>query len=192
MDFVTLEMPCPVCGRGPSPGVLRNAATGQPQKCPNCGGAATVPIPCQRQPFDYSFPDTLEAASGPGLVLTELQLDDDSYFELDAWVISGPTGQPFTVQVSDLSSGWQFSNIPLSQGDGTGADSLSTFAGTAASPAPLLVPYFFRPSAVVQSSIDVPSTAVSIQLTMKGYKLYPLVDPDTLAPTGGIQGAKSA
>lgn len=180
MDFVTLEMPCPTCGRGPAPGVLRNAATGQPQKCPNCGGAAVVPIPCQRQPFDYAFPNI--DVDNP---IVELQLDDDSYFELDSYVVSGPSGVP-TVQLSDLSTGWQFSNAPLMQGDGFDD---SNFAGTALEPAPLLVPFTFPPGTVLQLATGTVIESPELQVTLKGYKLYPLVDPDTMQPTGGMQGA---
>lgn len=177
MDFVTLTMPC-VCTQGSTPGVVRDTH-GKPVRCPACGGATTVPIRCRRQPFDYSFPyldeSGIEDVGGAGTI--ELQLDDDSYFEMETTVMYGSgavdPSTPITLRLSDLSNGWQFSNAPLdvltNADDGGG-----NFPGIAPMPAPFLVPYIIRPSSVLQLAWASVSAAFSLQFVIKGYKLYPL------------------
>ena len=179
MDFVTLTMPC-VCTQGSTPGVVRDTH-GKPVRCPACGGATTVPIRCRRQPFDYSFPYLDEGAApldAPSSGQIELQLDDDAYFEFDAIVAYGGglgvDPHAISLRMSDLSSGWQFSNAPLwiytNPQDGGG-----NFLGIAPMPAALLVPYIFRPTSVVQLAwANGEGAQFTLQVVLKGYKLYPL------------------
>jgi hypothetical protein len=179
MDFVTLTMPC-VCTQGSTPGVVRDQH-GKPVRCPACGGSTTVPIRCKRQPFDYSFPylDELGASLSEQATGTiELQLDDDSYFEMEALVgYTTGVGDPgaASVQLSDLSNGWQFSNdflYIITNAEGNGG----AFCGIAPMPAPLLVPYIVRPSSVLQIAWKtiVGGSQFAAQFVFKGYKLYPL------------------
>ena len=192
MDFVTLTMPCPVCTQGSAPGTVRNR-DGKPVLCPNCGGEATVPIRARRQPFDYSFPYLDESAAPPDAESSgtiELQLDDDAFFEFETIVAYGsgaggivPVGNGIAVQMSDLSSGWQFSNRLLAIL--TDPYEGGNFFGIAPMPAALLVPYIFRPSSVVQLAWQCGSgdsgNQFALQVVLKGYKLYPLDDASAAA-----------
>jgi len=199
VDFVTLTMPCPVCTQGSAPGTVRNR-DGKPVVCPNCGGGTTVPIRAKRQPFDYSFPYLDESGvsdtPGPLAGTIELQLDDDAFFEFETLVGYGSNSstpdKPITLQMSDLSSGWQFSNAPLDIF--TGPKEAGNLFGIAPAPAPLLVPYIFRPSSVVQLAwttygTEEGSIEFTLQVALKGYKLYPLDEASAAALGSGKAAA---
>lgn len=189
MDFVTLSMPCPTCGRGPAPGAIRNSS-GKWQKCPTCGGESTVEIPCRRQSYDYAWPVISLGGTSGDVIDTELQLEDDSFFELDAWtcVADGPTRKP-QIQVLDRSSGWNFSNAPIDyQNFFGGHGNLDMSNGY--SPAALLVKFIFRPTDVIAMLVTSDGSDGTIQPVMKGYKLYPL-DSSMLSEGAGAASSSA-
>jgi hypothetical protein len=170
--FPSLHATCRTCrGRG-----VVSDSDGAAALCPDCGGAARAPMKVRRIPYDYLLP----VISVPGGDITpqevDLQLDDDSYFEQVAWSLTaapgypGGGGGPYGIQLSDLSTGWQFSNRPIFS---------ANFASTALFPWPLVSPYIWKPLAHVQFALSYPealgpATADSLQLVLKGYKLYSL------------------
>lgn len=178
--FPTLLVSCPTCrGRG-----IVLDANGDAQKCPRCGGLGRAPIRVKRVKFDYVLPSFLSSAAN-SVQSQILQLDTDSYFEQVAWglALSVPTlaaGSAITgqIQIVDQSSGFQFSNAPVPLVDF--ASNFYSFSGAlypagAMFPAPLVVPYIWKPGAQVQATLTWPYSALSqytVQLAMKGYKLY--------------------
>jgi hypothetical protein len=163
---LTLTMPCPACSRSAAPGTVRDAR-GQVQLCPNCQGATTVPLAVRRQPFDYAFPIVATPQSSPYTVNANLQLDNDAYFELMAWTLDGG-GNGLALQLVNASNGWGFSNAPIDQ---------FNFSQEASNPFSLLVPMLFPPGVelvMTLSYASAPSALVTPQVTMKGFKLYPL------------------
>lgn len=159
---------CPAC-RGRA--VLNNAR-GQAQVCPVCGGTGSAASNPYRIPFDYPFNAVI--AAGFGTTTVTLTIDQDSDFEHIFWVANG--SGLFNVQISDTSTGRKLSNVPING---------ENFAGTAQNPFPLIEPYIWARSASVSAVfVDRSGNANTIQLTMKGYKLFP-----QNAPQQGSSGA---
>jgi hypothetical protein len=125
-----------------------------------------------RVPFDYSFPVINVPGGSLDPVQLALQLDDDSYFEQTHWVFSanpgvGSAGFPYAIQIVDQSTGWNFSNVGIFN---------PNFASTALAPFPLLAPFIWTPLAQAQLNLvptgGGPESHDSIQLVMKGFKLF--------------------
>jgi hypothetical protein len=160
---------CPSCRGG---GVLRNAF-GQNQVCPNCGGTGTKGQQVIRVPFDYAFPNAVLTASQQGLQ-DPMQFDQDADFE-QIWWVSSQTGI-YSVSIRDGSTGRVFSNNPVNG---------ENFAGTAAFPFPLVEPYIWaRAGTVIATFNDRSAAGNTVQLVMRGYKLFP-----ASAPQQGSSGA---
>ena len=135
--------------------------------CVTCGGSGRAPMPVDRILFDYAFATIALTASG-NVIEQDLQLDDDAVFECVGFLLfKSPTvkGTPpaSLLQLSDQSSGWQFSNAPIA---------LQNFASSESLLFPLLVPYLWMPSAQAIVKITDEDTA-QLQVVMKGYKIYP-------------------
>ena len=162
-------MTCPSC-RGN--GVL-TANFGQKQVCPNCGGTGQKSPQVIRVPFDYAFPNAVLTANQLGLN-DPMQFDQDADFEHIWWVASS-TGT-YSVLIRDTSTGRVFSNNPVNG---------ENFAGSAAFPFPLVEPYVWaRAGSVIATFNDRSGAGNTVQLVMRGYKLFPAA-----APQQGSSGA---
>lgn len=171
MSFASLTIRCTGCrGRG----VVMDS-DGNVQRCPTCNGSGIAAMRVKRTPYDYVFPQISVSNVAGTINLAELQLDDDSFFELVAWVANDVSnnGCLYTLQVVDTSNGWQFSNTGLFQISTVGAGLQSNFASKAVLPFPLVSPYIFSPSSSVQIAAQTISGGPSgVDVTMKGFKLY--------------------
>lgn len=136
--------------------------------CPKCGGKGTTPPAYTRVPFDYAFSDLLSGSGAAGPQETSIQIAEDAPFEQTHWiVVDNGSGQRFTIQIQDLSTGWQFSNA--------GVNDLN-FARPAKFSFPLLVPYIWHPLAEAHLTIENIAPLVSenkVQVTLRGFKLFP-------------------
>ena len=152
---------CRICaGRG----AVTNAAR-QTQVCPKCDGSGVTPQKVYRVFFDYVFPSVVLAANGPGVSVLQIQYDSD--FEW-IWLVSTQTG-PYTVTLQDTSTGRSLSNSPVNS---------ANFAGTAQLPFPLVEPYLLARSTSVQATFaDVSGAPNTVQLVLRGYKLFPQSAP---------------
>jgi hypothetical protein len=157
---------CSVC-RG-------NKILGNPpraQACPVCGGTGVTQKQPTRVPYDWVFPNAVLTALQVGIGVAP-QFDADADFE---WVetVSTQTGI-YSVQLKDTSTGRLLSNNPV--------NSLN-FAGTAQLPHVLIEPYIIPRAAAMQAIFnDLSNAGNTIQLTLKGYKLF-------TNPAQGSQGA---
>ena len=154
---------CPTC-KG-------NRILGRPpgaQACPICNGTGVIQKQPIRVPFDLVFPNVVLTAlqqNVPG----QQQFDQDADFE---WIetVSSQTGI-YSVQLFDSSTGRQLSTINLSVNS-------ENFAGTAQLPHVLVEPYIFPRSSVVRAIFNDRSNAGNtVQLVLRGYKLYPRDNP---------------
>jgi hypothetical protein len=151
------KQPCRTCG---GRGAVTNAAR-QTQTCPNCSGSGTQPQQVYRVVFDYVFPSLTLAALASGNSVLQMQADAD--FEW-VFVVASRTG-PYTVQIQDGSTGRYLSNSPIND---------VNFAGTAQLPFPLVEPYLLARSSSIQAAItDTSGAGNTIQLVLRGYKLFP-------------------
>lgn len=173
---------CPTChGRGTIWDWL-----GGWQVCPECGGKGYVQPKYTRVPFDYAFSDLLSGVgAGAGPQTTSIQIAEDAPFEQTHWiVVDNGSGQRFTIQIQDLSTGWQFSS--------QGVNDLN-FARSAKFSFPLLVPYVWHPLAEAQLTIENIAPEVSennVQVILRGFKLFP---PDYYAQQlAQLQGSAGA
>lgn len=159
---------CPVChGRQ----VLGRAP--QAQVCPKCNGTGQVQQAPIRIPYDFVFPNVVLTALQVG-VPSAPQFDADADFE---WIetVSTQTGI-YSVQLTDTSTGRLLSNNPV--------NSLN-FSGTAQLPHVLIEPYIIpRATAIKAVFNDLSNAGNTIQLTLRGYKLFPRNNP-----AQGSQGA---
>jgi len=186
MNFPSLLTRCTACrGRG----IV--AAGDLAALCPQCGGSGRAPMRVRRIPYDYCFPPiTVNASQTP----VELQLDDDSFFELVAWVANdlSSNGNLYTLQAADTSNGWQFSNAGLFVRPGAVTGMQSNFASKAILPFSLVAPYIFVPSATVQiTPVLLAGGASSVNVAMKGFKLF-APDGSPLSLAGSQQQAVAA
>lgn len=153
---------CPTCHRR---GVVWDWSALGWTVCPTCGGSGTVPPPYTRVPFDYAFSD-LPVPNDTSQAQTSIQIGEDAPFEHTHWILLPKFGNAFTLQVQDLSTGWQFSS--------QGLDNLN-FARGAKFSFPLLVPYIWHPLAEAQvtAAALVNGAGNNFQLVMRGFKLLP-------------------
>jgi hypothetical protein len=182
-----MSAPCPVCK---GTGLALNTVSGDYVKCPYCGGRGFVPRKFNRQHFDYCFPTALIQAAGTP-VSVPLQLDDDADFEQTGWSFSDLLGTgsflEYTIYVVCQSSGQRLMNDSTiattggnSQAIGIAREAFANFvtsAGNAINPFPLVQPYVWKKNSVLLATFTPRATLgsqISVQLTMKGYKLYPL------------------
>jgi hypothetical protein len=159
---------CPVC-RGS--GVLGHPP--RAQACPRCNGTGQIQQQPIRVPFDLVIPNVVLTALQNG-VSGQQQIDQDADFE---WIetVSTQTGI-YSVQLKDTSTGRFLSNASV--------NSLN-FAGTAQLPHVLIEPYIWPRSSVVLGIFnDLSNAGNTVQLVLRGYKLYPRSNP-----AQGSQGA---
>lgn len=159
---------CPVCqGR---------RILGQPpraQACPACDGTGVKQSQPIRVPYDFVFPNVVLTALQVGVPQAP-QFDADADFE---WIetVSTQTGI-YSVQLTDTSTGRQLSSAAV--------NSLN-FAGTAQLPHVLIEPYIIPRASVIKALFnDLSNAGNTVQLVLRGYKLYPRNNP-----TQGSQGA---
>lgn len=169
-DQTQTAIACPACaGRG----VLPNPAARQMQVCPLCNGAGIKQQQPFRVPFDYVLPNAVLIANQVGVVVSQ-QIDQDSDMEV-IWIVSNQTGL-YSVTLRDPSTGRDMSTAPVNG---------ENFAGTAQLPFPLVEPYVWARTSTIKATFNDRSGAGNtIQLVLKGYKLYPRG-----APMQGSQGA---
>ena len=153
---------CKACqGRG----IVSNPAR-QAQTCPNCGGTGVQKQEVYRVFYDYTFPTVALTSLQQG-VGAVLQISFDSDFEW-IWVVSTQTGA-YSVQLQDGSTGRVLSNAPINN---------ANFAGTAQLPFPLVEPYLLARSTSLNATFnDLSGAGNSVQLTLRGYKLFPTNAP---------------
>jgi len=146
-----------------------------------------MPIRVRRLHYDYSWP-TFQFSPAGGTQAQQLQLDPDAYFEFVAWSFAQQPGAAAplgaTMQIVDQSTGWQFSNAPIflnnfaSVGNNGSLAPGSTTALGAQYASPLVVPFIFRPSTQLLATFVMPapggSGLIYYQLTLKGFKIYPI------------------
>ncbi len=161
---------CPSCkGKGVLPAPQRN----QNQVCPNCNGTGAIQLPPIRVPFDLVLPNAVLTALQAG-VISNQQIDQDSDFEW-VWTVANSTGT-FSVLLTDTSTGRLLSNANVNG---------ENFAGTAQLPFPLVEPYIWARSSLVKASFtDRSNAGNTVQLVLRGYKLFPRNNP-----MQGSQGA---
>lgn len=147
-------------------GLVTNAAR-QAQTCPNCSGSGVQAQKVYRVFYDYTFPTVALTASQSG-VGAVLQIQFDSDFEW-IWLVSTQTGA-YSVQLQDGSTGRMLSNAPINN---------ANFAGTAQLPFPLVEPYLLARSTSLNATFnDLSGSNNSVQLTLRGYKLFPQSAPE--------------
>jgi hypothetical protein len=145
----------------------------QAQSCPHCGGNGVEPQPQPiRVPFDVVLPNAVLTALQQG-VPSQFQVDQDSDFE---WIetVSSQTGL-YSITIKDPSTGRLLSNAAVNS---------ENFAGTAQLPHVLVEPYIWPRSSVIFATFNDRSNAGNtVQLVLRGYKLFPRNNP-----TQGSQG----
>lgn len=159
---------CPVCKGS---GVLGNPP--RAQACPRCDGTGQVQQQPIRVPFDVVLPNAVLTALQQGII-AQFQVDQDSDFE---WIetVSSQTGI-YSVTIKDPSTGRLLSNAAVNS---------ENFAGTAQLPHVLVEPYIWPRSSVIFATFNDRSNAGNtVQLVLRGYKLFPRNNP-----TQGSQGA---
>lgn len=162
---------CPSCRGG---GTLRTQR-GDNQVCPNCSGDGVIQLQPIRVPFDLVLPNAILTANQQGVPVSQ-QVDQDADFE---WVftVANSTGL-FSVAINDPSTGRTLNT--------TGAFvNGENFAGTAQLPFPLVEPYVWARSSIVKATFnDRSGGGNTVQLVLRGFKLYPRNNPGQ-----GSQGA---
>lgn len=160
---------CPTCkGKGAMPN-----GRGGNLLCPNCGGVGYIMQQPIRVPYDLVLPNAVLTALQAGVPVTQ-QIDQDSDFE---WVftVANSTGL-YSISLLDPSTGRQLSTSNVNG---------ENFAGTAQLPFPLVEPYVWARSSIVKALFnDRSNSGNTVQLVLRGYKLYPRNNP-----AQGSQGA---
>lgn len=160
---------CPTCkGKGALP-----TGRGGFQTCPNCQGNGVIQQQPIRVPYDLVLPNAVLTALQAGLPVQQ-QIDQDADFE---WVFTVANSSGiYSVSLLDPSTGRNLSTTNVNG---------ENFAGTAQLPFPLVEPYVWARSSVVRASFtDRSNAGNTIQLVLRGYKLYPRDNP-----AQGSQGA---
>jgi len=145
----------------------------QAQACPVCDGTGVKQTQPIRVPYDFVFPNAVLTALQVGVPVAP-QFDADADFE---WLetVSTQTGI-YSVQLTDTSTGRLLSSAPV--------NSLN-FAGTAQLPHVLVEPYIIPRASVIKALFnDLSNAGNTVQLTLRGYKLFPRNNP-----AQGSQGA---
>lgn len=130
--------------------------------------AQQVPL---RVPFDYVI-DAVVPLNGTMTVIR--QFDEDADFE---WVmtVATRTDPRMTVQVMDSATGRALVSNPVN---------IDNFAGTALLPFPLVEPYVIaRSSSLRFVFVESSGAQNTVQIVLRGYKLYP-----SNAPAQGASG----
>lgn len=136
------------------------------QVCPNCGGSGTKDQQVLRVLYDYVFPAVVLTAGQVGLQQT-LKIDQSADFEW-IWIVSSQTGL-YSVQLTDNSTGRTLSSDFVNN---------ENFAGTAQLPFPLVEPYLLARSGSISGAFnDRSGEGNTVQLVLKGYKLFPVTAP---------------
>jgi len=132
---------------------------------------AQVPL---RVPFDYVIDSVVPLNAATNV---PRQFDEDADFE---WVmtVASRTDPRLTVEVIDGATGRVLMSNPVN---------IDNFAGTAALPWPLVEPYVIARSSLLRFRFVESSGAQNtVQLVLRGYKLYP-----SNAPAQGASGLVS-
>lgn len=119
-----------------------------------------------RVPFDLVLPNAVLTANQTGLPVN-VQIPQDADFEA-IWIVANSTGL-YSVQLQDPSTGRFLSNSAVNG---------ENFAGTAQLPFPLIEPYVWARSALVNAIFnDRSGSGNTVQLVIRGYRLYPRSNP---------------
>lgn len=129
-------------------------------------------LPPLRIPFDYVInavvPANAGQAGGPAAVPVSLQIQQDADFE---WIfIVGTSTSPLgDVAVQDGATGRNLTSAPVNY---------ANFFGTAQLPFPLVEPYIIARSTAVNFNFrDASGAQNTVQLVLRGYKLFPQANP---------------
>jgi hypothetical protein len=129
-------------------------------------------LPPLRIPFDYVInaivPANAGQAGGPAAFNFSLQVQQDADFE---WVFTvGTSTSPLgDVNVQDGSTGRNLMSAPVN---------FANFFGTAQLPFPLVEPYIIARSTAVNFVFrDASAAQNTVQLVLRGYKLFPQSSP---------------
>ncbi len=157
-------MICPACKGGRLIG--NPAAGGAMQVCPLCNGSGNVLQQPFRVPFDYVVGGVVPAL---GQLTPSLQIQQDADFEW-VWTVVTRTAAGLTVQVEDAATGRRLMSAAVN---------VDNFAGTAQLPFPLVEPYIVaRSSNLNWIFTDTSGAPNTVQLVLKGYKLFPQQAPE--------------
>ena len=123
-------------------------------------------LPPLRIPFDYVV-NAVVPGNSPGFPVS-LQIQQDADFEV-VFICGTRTSNLADVQMSDGATGRSFSNAPVN---------VDNFFGTAQLPFPLVEPYIFARSTSVNFAFrDTSGVTNTIQVVLRGYKLFPQQNP---------------
>jgi len=123
-------------------------------------------LPPLRIPFDYVV-NAIVPANSAGFAVS-LQIQQDADFEI-VFLVGTRTSPLADVQMSDGATGRSFSNAPVN---------VDNFFGTAQLPFPLVEPYIIARSTSVNFTFrDTSAAQNTIQVVLKGYKLFPQQNP---------------
>lgn len=135
--------------------------------------AKTPPVaPPLRIPFDYVVNAVVAAnagqAGGPSANLQVLQIQQDADFE---WIftVGTSTSPSGDINVQDGATGRALMSAPVNY---------ANFFGTAQLPFPLVEPYIIARSTAVNFTFrDASGATNTVQLVLRGYKLFPQATP---------------
>lgn len=128
--------------------------------------AAPPVLPPLRIPFDYVVNAVVPGAS-TGFPVS-LQIQQDADFEI-VFLVGSRTSALADVAMSDGATGRSFSNAPVN---------VDNFFGTAQLPFPLVEPYVIARSSSLNFTFrDTSGVTNTIQLVLRGYKLFPQANP---------------
>lgn len=129
-------------------------------------------LPPLRIPFDYVInavvPANAGQAGGPAAVAVTLQIQQDADFE---WIftVGTSTSPAGDVAVQDGATGRNLTSAPVNY---------ANFFGTAQLPFPLVEPYIIARSTSVNFNFrDASGAQNTVQLVLRGYKLFPQSNP---------------
>jgi len=123
-------------------------------------------LPPLRIPFDYVI-NAIVPANSTGFAVS-LQVQQDADFE---WVFTvGTRTSPLAdVDIKDGATGRSLNSAPVN---------VDNFFGTAQLPFPLVEPYIIARSTAINFSFrDTSAAQNTIQLVLRGYKLFPQTNP---------------
>jgi len=125
-------------------------------------------LPPLRIPFDYVInavvPANAGQAGGPAALNVSLQIQQDADFEL-VFIVGTSTSPLGDVSVQDGATGRSLMSAPVNY---------ANFFGTAQLPFPLVEPYIVARSTAVNFVFrDASAAQNTVQLVLRGYKLFP-------------------
>lgn len=129
-------------------------------------------LPPLRIPFDYVVnaivPANAGQPAGPAALNVSLQIQQDADFEL-VFIVGTSTSPLGDVAVQDGATGRNLMSAPVNY---------ANFFGTAQLPFPLVEPYIIARSTAVNFSFrDASGAQNTVQLVLRGYKLFPQSQP---------------